>query len=125
MAYQLGPIYITGSSLVVTGSITVSGSLTAGARTQAQIDLSTPYTIPGGGVYEIVTATDQDISFPNPTNYQGQTITVINADGSPASTAATNQPVNSEGTPISSLTARRMYIFVSVNDKWYGGTLNV
>ena len=113
----------TPGSVNITGSLTVSGSLTAGAPTQAQINLSTPYTIPSGGVYEITTATDSELTFPDPTTNNGQTITIINTDSNGANIASTYQPVDSEGSLMNSLTARRMYIFVSVNSKWYGGLL--
>jgi len=119
-----GSVSITGS-LNVTGSVYVSGSLTAGATTSGSIDLSGGnFAIPSGGIYEITTATGNELEFPDATANNGQTIVVINITGDNATVSATNQPVDASSNGIASLNANRIYTFVSVNTKWYGGYLS-
>jgi hypothetical protein len=111
--------------LVVTNSTGNSSFPITGLFTYPDIDLSSgSYTISGGGVYEISNATGNELFFPDPTSLTGQTITVINSDGSNEITINNNgfQPYGrGSGTQISSVAATEQYQFVAIKDKWRGG----
>ena len=101
------------STLVATGSFTGSfaGYFTGAASqdTFTGIDISSgTYTINGSGVYEITVATTNELTFPDPTTLNGQTITIINTDAGNDITLTSNtyQPYQAgDSTQYSVLTA--------------------
>jgi hypothetical protein len=111
--------------LVVTNSTGNSSFPITGLFTYPDIDLSSgSYTISGGGVYEIVNASSGALVFPDPTSLTGQTITVINSDGSNNITINNNgfQPYNrGSGSQISNIKTLEQFQFVAIKDKWRGG----
>jgi hypothetical protein len=112
--------------LVVTNSTGNSSFPITGLFTYPDIDLSSSgYTISGGGVYEIITASGgNELFFPNPTTLTGQTITVINSDGSNSININNNgfQPYSKgSGSQINSIGPTDQYQFVAIKDKWRGG----
>lgn len=101
-------------------------TFTIASSTYPDIDLSSGgYTISGGGVYEIIAASGgNELFFPNPTTLTGQTITVINSDGSNSITISNNgfQPYDKgSNTQITSIGSTDQYQFVAIKDKWRGG----
>ena len=122
MAYQLGPIAITGSVIEITGSIAISGSLTGGVTVQ-NINLSTSsFTIPGGGVYHMTVATDGVLEFPDPSINSGQTIIIINTDtnGATVYTGGGYPPYNASNSIIDTIASQAAYTFVSTGAYWFG-----
>lgn len=117
---SLGQLVVTDN----TGSSSFP-TFTTASPTYPDIDLSTDnYTISGGGIYEITNASTNQLYFPDPSTLTGQTITVINSDGSNSITLNNNgyQPYDrGSGTQISSIDAIVQYQFVSISNKWRGG----
>ena len=67
--------------LVVTNSTGNSSFPITGLFTYPDIDLTGGgYSILGGGIYEVINASGNEVEFPNPTSFTGQTITLINSD---------------------------------------------
>ena len=119
---SLGQLVVTdnngNSSFPITGSITYP-----------DIDLSSGnYSISGGGIYEIVNASANELVFPDPAGLTGQTITVINSDGSNNITINSNgfQPYAAgSATQLSLIGFTQQYQFVAIKDKWRGGFFRV
>jgi hypothetical protein len=111
--------------LVVTNSTGNSSFPITGSFTYPDINLSSGnYSILSGGVYEIVNANGGNLIFPDPASLTGQTITVINSDGSTSITIENNayKPYDKgSNSQISSILVAEQYQFVAIKDKWRGG----
>lgn len=84
------------------------------------------FTIPKPGIYEITTATANNLIFPDPASYDGQSITVVNVDSNDANIDNTNTFApyqRGKGTQFSTIGIERMYVFKSIGGKWRGGEL--
>jgi hypothetical protein len=116
---SLGQLVVTDN----TGSSSFP-TFTTASPTYPDIDLSSGnYTILGGGIYEIVNASSNELFFPDPTSLTGQTITVINSDASYNITINNNgyQPYE-KGTSsqFTEFATGQQYQFVAIKDKWRG-----
>jgi len=102
-------------------------TFTTASPTYPDIDLSSgSYTISGGGIYEIVNASTNELFFPDPTTLTGQTITIINSDGSNSININSNgfQPYEKgSNTQYSTIGIYEQFIFMAIKDKWRGGFL--
>jgi hypothetical protein len=91
--------------------------------TVSGIDLSAAtYDITGSGIFEIVNA-GGNITFPDPSTHDGQTIFVVNTDSGGATIDNTNTyaPYNrGTNTQLSGITPQDMWHFVSIGSKWRG-----
>jgi hypothetical protein len=100
-------------------------TFTTASPTYPNIDLSTGnYTISGGGIYEITNASINQLEFPDPINFTGQTITIINSDSGFNAYPVDNsfQPYDrGTGTQLTRFDSSNQYQFVSIGDKWRGG----
>lgn len=87
------------------------------------IDLSTAgYSSRVPGVYVIATASGNDFSLPEASDWPGQTLTIINNDGGNAGNLICSDTMFDRGTgnTINSIQANEMIIFVSDGSDWYG-----
>jgi hypothetical protein len=114
--------------LVVTNNTGISSfpTFTTASPTYPDIDLSSGnYTILGGGIYEIVNASANELVFPDPATLTGQTITIINSDASYPININNNgfKPYDrGSSSQISSISNTEQYQFVAIKDKWRGGS---
>lgn len=85
------------------------------------VDLSAgDYKIPSAGIYKVVDASANALIFPDPLDFDGQSIIVINTDNSnDASVDAVNEPIDASGTVVSIIGLMNSYTFVSISGKWY------
>jgi hypothetical protein len=120
----------TTGQLVLTNSSGVSfyPTYSLSVPTNSNIDLSAgEYTITGSGIYEITTAIDSQLIFPDPISFEGETVTVINADPSNSISVQNNsyQPFSvGTSSQISNIEQQSQTQFVSINGKWRGGSYN-
>ena len=84
------------------------------------IDLtSNNYKMQSNGVYTISNASTNDIVFPNPLEFDGKTIIVINKDNTNnAGIDASYQPEDASGTSITDVPSSTSSTFVSIDNKW-------
>jgi hypothetical protein len=119
-----GTLYVkTGSSAPDWAPIAYDNHLVQ--STQYGIDLSTgDFTIPGPGIYELVSGASNDLIFPDPDSFIGQRIVVINTDASnQASIDNTNTyaPYSAGSTTqLSIIDTEQMWEFMSIHSKWRG-----
>jgi hypothetical protein len=88
------------------------------------IDLSAGnYTITGSGIYEITNSTTNELIFPDPISFEGETVTVINTSGGDAAIQNNSyQPYNNgTSSQLNTISSDYQYQFVSINGKWRGG----
>lgn len=84
------------------------------------------YFILKNGAYEIIlTDPISSVIFPNPVNFEGKTITIVNTDGTNCVISVdANAPYwNGSSTQINSIGANQMMIFTAINGKWRGGLI--
>ena len=114
---------ITGS-LLVSEHLEVSLGSIVPYYTVTGIDLSAAtYDITGSGIFEIVNASG-NITFPDPSTHDGQTIFVVNTDSSkfaPIDNTNTYAPyIAGTNTQLSAIGGEDMYHFISIGSKWRG-----
>jgi len=112
--------------LVITDNTGNSSFPITGSFTYPDINLtSSGYSILGGGIYEVINASGNEVEFPNPTNFTGQTITLINSDNINPITINPNgfEPYEngSNSSRITAIPSNGQYQFVAIKDKWRGG----
>ena len=85
------------------------------------IDMSiADFKIQSDGVYRIIDASANALIFPDPTEFDGKTIIIINTDDTyDASVDAANQPLDAAGTAITIVPVFNSFTFVSISGKWY------
>lgn len=115
---------------IISGSITVQNGSYIPEPT-FNIALFDNYALPSPGIYYItyIESNVYELIFPNPSDYDGCTITICNQlqanPGNEASISTTNRPYQKgSSTQIVSLPGESMWIFKSFNGKWRGGTLS-
>jgi hypothetical protein len=85
------------------------------------------YTISNSGIYDIVSGGggSNSIYFPNPADFNGQSITLIDSDISISPNIGVNAytPIVN-GLPLGQILSNQMYIFKSINSLWRGGLLS-
>jgi len=117
---SLGQLVVTDN----TGSSSFP-TFTTASPTYPDINLSTGnYTISGGGIYEITNASINQLEFPDPINFTGQTITIINSDSGFNAYPVNNtfQPYDrGTNTQLTRFDSSNQYQFVAIGDKWRGG----
>lgn len=86
------------------------------------IDLSSvDYFAKLPGVYQITTATTNDFYLPDAALFEGQTVHVINTDGSDANLLSDGGAINdATNVSITSIKTNRYYIFSSDGSNWWG-----
>ena len=85
------------------------------------VDLSAgDYKIPSAGIYKVVDASANALIFPDPLDFDGQSIIVINTDNSnDANVDAVNEPIDAAGTVVTIIGLMNSYTFTSIAGKWY------
>ena len=133
-----GSLILSGSGLTVNGPTALTGSLLVSEHLEVSlgsivpyytvtgIDLSAAtYDITGSGIFEIVNASG-NITFPDPSTHDGQTIFVINTvNGTNATIDNTNTyaPYTAgTNTQLAAIGTEDMWNFVSIGGKWRGMT---
>ena len=91
----------------------------------ANIDLSAgDFTLEGSYVYNITDATTNSIFFPDPSLYEGESITIINSTIIDATVDTTIKAfISGSAANYTVIGGEKMYIFKSVLGKWCGGVL--
>lgn len=90
------------------------------------VDLSEgDYTMTSEGIYEFYNCVGNVVNFPDPNDYHGKTIVLINTDLSNSINLNYNAPLwIGSTTPMTVIGTGRMMYFVSINMNWRGGFLN-
>ena len=89
------------------------------------IDLTAEdYTIINAGIYEVTTAGAFGLAFPDPTIFNGQSITIINTDSINAPIADVNIVLfMGRSVYVDVIGANEMWVFKAINGVWRGGRL--
>jgi hypothetical protein len=78
-----------------------------------------PFLIPEPGFYHIIeNGGGGSLTFPNPTNLNGQEITLLYISDNTMDFQPLNQPIALDNTTISSISNRGSYTFLSINNSW-------
>lgn len=85
------------------------------------VDLSLgDFKIQSAGIYKVIDASANALIFPDPLDFDGQSIIVINTDDTnDASVDAVNEPIDASGTVVSLIGVFNSYTFVSISGNWY------
>ena len=88
--------------------------------TYSGIDITdTDYIIYTKGVYQFTVTTDNTgISFPDPANHSGETITIINNGGSNIAPISTNAPKDQTNSVMDGLATSVTYQFTAIGNSW-------
>jgi hypothetical protein len=114
---------VNNNSADAAGNITVTPKVPLGADINISLN---DYQMSNYGIYLIVNAGSgtKKIIFPNPSDYLGLTITLINNTASSAPISTTNQPLlRGTATAVTTIATGEMWQFVS-NGYWRGGKLS-
>jgi hypothetical protein len=116
-------IKVNNNSADAAGNITVTPKVPLGADINISLN---DYQMSNYGIYLIVNAGSgtKKIIFPNPSDYLGLTITLINNTASSAPISATNQPLlRGTASAVTTIATGEMWQFIS-NGTWRGGKLS-
>ena len=86
---------------------------------KSDIDLNiSNYEIPLPGVYKVIDFGANEIQFPDPSLYAGQSIVVINRNGSSINVSITNQPINASNIGFSVINLNSILVAYSDGGDW-------
>lgn len=110
-------------------SADASGNITVPSKLPINPDINisvNDYTIASNGVFMVVNAGSgtKKIIFPNPADYLGLTVIIINNTAASAPISATNQPLlRGTASAVTTIATGEMWQFIS-NGTWRGGKLS-